>query len=137
MSYTIKASNVELEQKPINRFNNVDVGSNFQPIQESSDISQTIQELNDDSLTDNFSAIDMKTRLLNIEISSIIAVDCLVGMGFLPKQAGFITRSKKRLAVSLNGRGREEIVNIAGGLRDNKAGTSFMDKFSGMFKRGD
>jgi len=93
------------------------------PIQEQSDVAQTIKELNDDVMqSDKFSSIDMKTRLIGIEISSIIAVDSLVSLDFLPPEASFITRSKKRLSVSLKGRGREEIVGIAQGLQDKEQG---------------
>jgi len=106
--------------------------SGIQPITESSDMSETIRELNSDDINDEkFSSIDMKTRLESIEISSIIAVDSLVALDFLPEDVSFITRSKKRLAVSLKGAGRNEIVSIAQGIRGdpNATGNAFMNMF--------
>lgn len=109
-------------------------GDNFiQPIQESSEIAETIKEMNDDKFSDGFSNIDMKTRLASVEISSIIALDSLVSFGFLPQKVGLITRSKKRLAVSLNGLGREEIVKIANGLSEQTRSKSMFERLGGMF----
>ena len=106
------------------------------PIKESSDIAQTIKELNDDAMSNKFSNIDMKTRLVQIEISSIIALDSLVALGFLPVEVGTITRSKKRLAVSLNGMGRTEIVSIAQGLSEQAGNKSIMERMGGFFGGG-
>ena len=107
---------------------------NLTPIQESSDLSQTIRELNDDSEVDKFSNIDMKTNLTADEISAILQLDALIVIGYIPKEFGYITRAKKRISPSLMGRGRQDIVDIAAGQRDNNQGRSFFDRFSGMFK---
>lgn len=131
MGFSLIKDNRTISEKD---FNNDD---NIQHIQESSDIAQTIKELNEDKVDkDSFSSIDMKARLLNIEISSIIAVDSLVALDFLPEETSFITRSKKRLSVSQNGQGRGEIVAISQGMQHQKTGTSFFDKMGNMFKGG-
>jgi len=109
---------------------------NIVPITEESDLAGTIKELNDDKIVDKFSNIDMKTRLLQIEISSIIAVDSLIALDFLPQEVGTITRSKKRLAVSLNGLGRSEIVSIAQGVQEQTSGKSMFERIGGMFGGG-
>jgi len=83
---------------------------------------------------DKFSPIDLKTRLHASEVSSIIAVDSLVAMEFLPSQTTFITRSKKRLAVSLAGKGREEIVAIAKGMDENSRAKSGFEKLGSWFR---
>jgi hypothetical protein len=109
----------------------------IQHIQEASDVAQTIKELNDDKVeADSFSNIDMKTRLVSIEISSIIALDSLVALDFLPCETSFITRSKKRLSVSLNGLGRGEIVQIAQGMKDQQQGHSFLERIGNVFRGG-
>ena len=112
---------------------------NIQHIQDSSDIAQTIKELNDDKVErDSFSNIDMKTTLMNIEISSIIALDSLVALNFLPQKTSFITRSKKRLAISQTGQfnGREQIVRISQGMQQQKTGNSFMERIGNVFRGG-
>jgi len=113
-------------------FNAMDTG--IENVQELTDTAQTIKELNDDSVSkDKFTAIDMKTRLHVEEISAIIALDSLVALDFLPEEASFITRSKKRLSVSLNGLGRREIVEISQGMRDKEQGKSAFDRIGSLF----
>lgn len=120
------------ESVEVSNFND----NGIQTVSDNTEIAQTIKELNDDETQDSFSKIDMKTRLASIEISSIIALDSLVAFNFLPKEVGLITRSKKRLAVSLNGLGRDEIVQIAQGMKEQTQGKSIFDKMSGIFGGG-
>jgi hypothetical protein len=130
MAYKIMQSRVK---KPA-QVEVYDGDSGIQSVQEISDTAQTIRELNDDSVAlDKFSAIDMKTRLKSIEISAIIAVDSLIALDFLPSDASFITRSKKRLAVSENGLGRSEVVQISQGMRDKEQGKSAFDRLGTFF----
>lgn len=111
--------------------------ANIESIHESSELSETIKELNNDFLNEEgFSSIDMKTRVNSLETSSMIVIDSLVAMRFLPKEVAFITRSKKRLAVSHNGKGREEIVGITKGMRDEQQGTTAFSKLKSMFNVG-
>jgi len=118
---------------------NLSSGKNFdnplEAVSEVSETAETIKELNSDELqVDKFSPIDLKTRLHSSEVSSIIAVDSLVAMEFLPSQTTFITRSKKRLAVSLAGKGREEIVAIAKGMDENSRAKSGFEKLGSWFR---
>jgi hypothetical protein len=126
------------ERKMINRSNNGFAVDNLAPsqqiIQESSDISEVIKELNNDKLdSDSFSSIDTKTRLTTVDISKIVTIDGLVALRFLPKEVSVITRSKKRLAVSLDGQGRKEIVQVANGIIDEQQNRGFGDKLKGLF----
>lgn len=100
---------------------------------EKSDMSQAIKELNDDSIdTNRMSRIDMKSRLSAYELPSILAIDNLVAMNVLPESFLQLTRQKKRLSVSINGRGRHEIVSIAKGNQEeaNQKKRSVVDYFS-------
>jgi hypothetical protein len=93
---------------------------------------EVIKELNKDELepTTRMSGIDMRSRLHHLEISSILAVDSLVALGCLPTRCLAFTRQKKRLAVSLDGSGREDIVRIVGGRREHeeKVGMSLAER---------
>ena len=129
MTFKITGNKEEASTDP---FNAMDTG--IENVQELTDTAQTIKELNDDSVSeDKFTAIDMKTRLHPEEISAIIALDSLVALDFLPEEASFITRSKKRLSVSLNGLGRREIVEISQGMRDKEQGKSAFDRIGSLF----
>lgn len=103
-----------------------------QNIVQPTELGETLKELNMDNITPNtrMSGIDMRSRLHYSEISSVLAIDALVALGVLPTKCLAFTRQKKRLAVSLQGKGREEIVQIVGGKRD-------MDAKAGMGGMGD
>ena len=105
------------------------------PIQETSDLSESLKQLNDDT-TDHknrMSGIDLRTRLHFTEIPSILACDTLVGFNFLPQECLNFTRQKKRLAVSLQGKGRGEIVDLVRGKQEQEQGKSAFDRMKGMF----
>jgi len=81
------------------------------------ELGETLKELNKDALELNtrMSGIDMRARLNSYEIMTVLALDALVALGFLPTKCLAFTRQKKRLSVSLGGLGREDIVRIVGG----------------------
>ena len=109
-----------------------------QPIQESSDLSESLKQLNDDTTepSSRMSGIDMRTRLHLTEIPSILACDTLVAFDFLPQDCLKFTRQKKRLAVSLKGEGRKEIVSIVQGKQEQESGRSVFDKMKGFVGLG-
>jgi len=106
---------------------------------EISELQGSLQELNNDSVNplSRNSGIDLRTRLFNTEIASITVLDTLVAFNFLPMSIVPFTLQKKRLAVSLKGKGRDEIVEIVGGKRESdiqKSSGGFMGNF---FKKKD
>ncbi|NCC70452.1 hypothetical protein EOM09_02625 [bacterium] len=108
--------------------------------QEISELQGSLIELNNDKFDtyQRTSGIDLRTRLFNCEISSIVVLDTLVSFQFLPLSISPLTLQKKRLAVSLKGKGREEIVQIVQGKRENdieKNGIS--SKIRGMFGKSE
>lgn len=105
------------------------------PIQQESDLKGVMKEMNEDTLeTDaKLPSIDLKTRLHPIEMSSIIIHDVVVSLDCLPKECLITTRTKKRLAVSKDGLGRSEMVQIVQGERMKEQGTGFISKVKGLF----
>ncbi|HUV85303.1 MAG TPA: hypothetical protein VMV86_06295 [Methanosarcinales archaeon] len=96
-----------------------------------SELGDTLKELNLDTMDNasRMSAIDMRSNLHPFEINSVLAVDALVALGFLQTKCLSFTRQKKRLAVSLGGRGRDDIVNIVQGKREHdKASPSLWER---------
>jgi hypothetical protein len=87
---------------------------------EISELQGSLIELNNDNfdLQQRTSGIDLRTRLYNTEIASIVVLDSLVSFRFLPTTISPFTLNKKRLNVSLLGKGRKEIVDIVAGKRD-------------------
>lgn len=103
------------------------------------EIGESLRELNDDRLEaeTRMSGIDLRTRLHYLELNHVLAMDALVAFGIAPTRCLGFTRQKKRLAVSLNGKGRDDIVQVVAGKREleRQAGSGgFMDKMKGMFK---
>ena len=103
-------------------------GQGVTPIIQPTELGETLKELNKDALEINtrMSGIDLRTRLHHAEISSVLALDALVSLGVLPTKCLAFTRQKKRLAVSIDGKGRDDIVNIVAGKREQDAKTGFM-----------
>jgi len=100
-----------------------DFGDGIQPIVQQTELGETLQELNLDSLEKmtRMSGIDMRSRLHPAELPHILALDALVGLQVLPTKCLAFTRQKKRLSVSIKGLGRKEIVDIVGGKKDQDA----------------
>ncbi len=113
-----------------------------QEIREPTELGEVIKDLNNDTVDSDtrMSGIDMRSRLHHIEISSILAVDTLVSFSFLPISCLPFTRQKKRLSVSLNGAGRDDIIKVVSGKRDldEKANgmSSLGSKIGGIFTGG-
>jgi hypothetical protein len=111
----------------------------IQNIQQSTELGETLKELNDDQLTTDtgMSGIDLRSFLHPIENSSVLALDSLVAFNFLPQNTLQLSRQKKRLAVSLMGRGRDDIVKIAVGKREfdqQQENKGIMQKIGGWFR---
>jgi len=104
---------------------------------EITELQGSLQELNNDKVDDitRSSGIDLRTRLVNTEIASIMVLDTLVAFNFLPMSIVPFTLQKKRLAVSLGGKGRDEIVEIVGGKREQDAQSSGKGILSSFFSK--
>ncbi len=89
-------------------------------ITQSTELEGSLKELNADTIDENtrMSAIDMRTRLHPIEISSVLAIDSLVALGVLPQRCLPLSTQKKRLNVSESGLGRKEMVELVAGKRE-------------------
>lgn len=108
--------------------------SGIMNVNEPTEIGDALTHLNDDRRDPEhkMSKIDMNTRLHPIEISALLAIDFLVASKFLPARTLNLTLQKKRLNISLAGKGRQEIVDIVAGKRerDIKRGMGIGDRFN-------
>ena len=96
-----------------------------------SEMKEVITEMNEDKVTkEGMSSIDSKTILTSMEKTAYHAYDALVSMGFLCKHHAVLTRIGKRINPSVGGVGREQIVKIIQGDRENKK--SILDKALSM-----
>ena len=91
-------------------------------IKEKSELAEAMEELNKDVAEDQsgMTGIDLRANLHFTEISSLLALDTLSRMAFLPPEVNWLTRQKKRLSVSKGGLGRMQIVQLATGNAQNK-----------------
>jgi hypothetical protein len=105
-------------------------------ITQSTELGETLRELNKDEIESHtgMSGIDLKSRLHYIEISSILAMDTLVALRVLPSKCLAFTRQKKRLAVSLDGKGRGEIVEVVGRKHEQDKAKAQGGGFGGAVK---
>lgn len=103
---------------------------------EESDLGASLKQLNDDSInSDKMSGIDMRARLSPSDISCSVIVDMLVMLKFLPDSCVNITKQKKRLSVSLMGKGRKEIVDVIAGEREKQSRDGSMMSKLGLGKK--
>lgn len=100
--------------------------------EQNNETKEMVEEMNADTNEgDGFSKIDMRTRLTGSEVPAIVAVDSMIAMGVFPTECSKITRSKKRLAVSLGGQGRKEMVDMIRANREQEQGKNIIDKMKG------
>lgn len=99
------------------------VGKDVTPIFQPSEMGDTLKELNRDDIEypTRMSGIDLRARLHHAEVGSVLALDALVSLGILPTKCLAFTRQKKRLSVSIDGKGRNDIVNIVAGKKEQDA----------------
>jgi hypothetical protein len=109
-------------------------------VQQPSELGDSLKELNTDAIQEGtrMSGIDLRSNLHPVEVPSILAIDTLIALRFLPTNCVDFTRQKKRLSVSLLGRGRDDIVKIVSGKRehDEKTQGSMFDKAKGFLGMG-
>lgn len=97
-----------------------------QPVTQESDLSGVMKTLNEDVIEKGtgFSSIDTKTRLTFDDVRNITVHDTIIALQCLPTSCLATTRVKKRLAVSIKGLGREEMVRLVQGQREHMEGQS-------------
>lgn len=97
-------------------------------ITQGTELEGSLKELNADMINPEtrMSQIDMRTRLASFEISAVLAVDSLVALGVLPQRCLPLSTQKKRLNVSEGGKGREEMVTLVAGKREQDAKVGMM-----------
>lgn len=99
-------------------------------IKEPTESGEMLKVLNEDMIEPHtrMSGIDMKANLGDYELTTVLAMDALVGMGVLPSLCLALTRSKKRLSRSRNGFGSEQMVRMINGHQKTREGMGFMDR---------
>lgn len=102
------------------------------PFKEQTEIGQVFENLDKDIKDPNskMSHIDFNARLTLHDIRNCIIVDEFLALGILPVGAR-ITRQKKRLSVSQEGKGREEKRDIASASR----GADLSGRSGGMISK--
>lgn len=110
----------------------------IQPVMQPTELGETLQQLNLDTLDDTrMSGIDMRARLHPMSLPFYGALDSLVGFRIAPQQCLAFTRQMKRLSVSIKGLGRQEIVQLVGGKKEQDAKMGgFGDRMKGFFGGG-
>jgi len=101
---------------------NTRLNSSIASTQQPTELGDTLKELNSDviDMDSNMSGIDLRSNLREIEVASLLAFDTLIALEFYPLPTLRLSRQKKRLSVSLNARGRSDIVEITKGERTHQ-----------------
>lgn len=90
------------------------------PIIQPTELGESLKYLNDDSFDFNtrVSDIDMKARLHPMQVAAITAWEWLVKNNGIPENSGALTRLLKRNSVSIKGLGRQEMVDMVRGKKE-------------------
>lgn len=101
---------------------------------EKSELAQAFEHLDNDSFSPDrkTSAIDANTRLSSRKMSAVLKVDALQRLGIIPDDFTLV-HQLKRLAISLDGKGREEKVRMAIADRETKQGTAGWNGIKRLF----
>ena len=107
-------------------------------ISEPTELGETLKEAFYDKVdpVTRTSAIDLRANLDPYEARSILALDALVALGVLTKKVLPFSIQKKRLSVSVRARGRNDIVNIVSGKRDQDSNIGGVNKVKNFFGMG-
>lgn len=98
---------------------NIDKG--LMSIKETSELGEALGELNKDDDNDiRMSGIDFKSRVSSFQIAPLVAVDTVASMGVISADARKLVRNIMRKMVSLDGKGREELVKVAVGRQEEE-----------------
>jgi len=108
-------------------------------IQDQTELGQVMHELNKDILeTDGGGlSIDKRSRLTNVEVPAHTQYDMLAHFHFLPMDSLALTMTHKRLVISRDGKGREEIRDIAIGREQLRGNGGFFDRLKNVFTGGE
>lgn len=95
---------------------------NEQTFTQQSDVKEVIDTLDKDIIepNTNMTSIDFNTRLTNLEIGGLVALQMLHSLDVGGNACSLISRSIKRHKVSLKGLGREEKVRMFQGDREHQ-----------------
>ena len=102
---------------------------------ESSELKEAVEEINKDVIDDktNMSSIDLRCNLTDGQFISLAFIDALVSMKIFPQDLLPLTRQIKRLSVSKDGKGREQIVDMVSGNRSQKMLTERIEDMGKSF----
>jgi hypothetical protein len=85
-------------------------------LKDSTELGETLGHLNKDIENNRrLSSVDFISRLNGLQIPAISCVEFITAHGVISRDAKEITRIIKRNVISLEGKGRDDIVNIAVG----------------------
>ena len=115
---------IELQEQPIG---DVDIKT-------PSEIKDALVELNEDKSDKdtNMSSIDFKARISPFEEKAMLVIDGLISLNAMPIEVLAITRQKKRLSVSRQGKGREEMLKAIIGGKDRQEKKGLFQKIRGF-----
>jgi len=93
--------------------------------QTKSDMGEAVAELNKDRIDDSrLSTIDFLSRIDPSQYHAMCKVDALIGMKFLPTSVSIVNRSLMRKSVSIDGKGRQEYVQVVSGQQEKQQMTA-------------
>lgn len=117
----LEASDLD-EDGNINEVESISQDKDVSIVQQQSETGEVIKESFKDEVDNSgLTSIDSKSNIHEVQAGAVAAWNFLCKDGLLGHDAMFLTRSYLRTVVSVNARGREDIVRITQGQREQEA----------------
>lgn len=106
-------------------------------IKESSELGEALELQNLDIENEHrLSSVDFISRINNFHLAPLVAVDTISSMGVISRNARIVVKNIMRKAVSLEGKGRAEFVELATGKREADLKKASVQNMAGSNQKG-
>lgn len=108
------------------------VSSNVHYMKDTTELGEALEHQNKDTADERgFNSVDFSARINNFQYAPLVAVDMVATMKVISSKSRDVVRHIMRKSVSLEGKGREEFVNVVTGKHDNDIRKASVNNLTG------
>lgn len=128
MSFRIDGVRMKLEKTDFDGDGNTDEAESIKThkdsgvvnIKDNTELGEALEHQNKDTENEQrLSSVDFISRIGGMQLPSLVAVDTIASMGVISRDARIVVKNIMRKAVSLEGKGREEFVQVVVGKKES------------------
>ena len=89
-------------------------------IKDTTELGEALEHQNKDVENENrLSSVDFISRINSFQLGALVAVDTIASMHVISKDSRLVIKNLMRKAVSIDGKGRDEFVQVVTGKKEN------------------